>query len=659
MARLNKRRALALIDQANLHSARQEWDKIVPLAQQVIDSELGEPVGHALLGDALRQLGRRDEARAVFEAGLASYPKNADLEARLGSLLLDLEEIDRAVELLGRARTRLRRDSGVLTHYAMALLRAGRTDEAEQMLAQALFAGGGLESKLVLALVKARRGSFEEADALAAEIEARATGALRSAARALRADARLMLGDAKGALAGWEALEAEGGLAPTQLAHMAYAAQQTGDVARADALIAKRTAEGATGEDLLLFAQIDLLRREPARALERIAAAEGAKGLREPGWDFQLAAARGRALRLLSRGDEATAVLQQALALPEAASRLGAPVLVDLGHLAAERGEFEQAAAHFEAALAHDGGDPEAKRGLDLAKQRTAWKTLAAEQVDLARTEAESLRRRFLSRERELEGLRAEIDRLKNAAAAAQEHAERAQQTDRARLEAEHRARLRDELEARERDVELKAKESLERAFGPTGATLPDPMGPMLLVAERTYQQALYTELPSAAVAVMFSGALERSLLELIVRPFDAWLEVAGRREVFLTAATREVRGRRVEYFDKLVEAFDRDLDSRVPGLGEVARVLVRRNEAYLAPFKQFLGEHFALDDAFFSDFATFVTWTKEKLRDPVAHGRLELAWDELRAFREQLLFTFARGVPGALPRLVQARRAK
>jgi hypothetical protein len=179
----------------------------------------------------------------------------------------------------------------------------------------------------------------------------------------------------------------------------------------------------------------------------------------------------------------------------------------------------------------------------------------------------------------------------------------------------------------------------------------------MLLVAERTYQQALYTELPSAAVAVLFSGALERSLMELIVRPFDAWLELEGRREAFLTGATREVKGRRVEYFDRLVEAFDRGLDSRVPGLGEVARVLVRRDEAYLSPFKQFLHEYFTLDDAFFSSFAAFVTWSKEQLRDPVAHGRLEIGWDELKAFREQLLFTFSSASPGVLPRLVGSRR--
>jgi Flp pilus assembly protein TadD len=656
VAPLNKRRALAMIEQAKLHAARGEWTQVEALARQVADSELKEPHGVAFLGDALRALGRRDEAVRALEAGLREYPTSPELEARLGSLCLEGEDFVRAVELLGRARLKFKREPSVLTQYAAALLRVGRVDDAEQALAQALFAGGGADSKLVLALVKARRGKFDDAQGLAAEVEARASNPqLKATAQALQADARLMLGDAAGALERWTALEAEGRLEPGQLAHMAWAAQLVGQPERADRLIAERIARGALAEDLLMFAHIDNLRREPARALERLAAAGVAKGEHGPDWDFQLAAVQGRALRLLHRADESLAVLERATALPELHSRLGAAVLVDLGHLAADRGDFERAAERFEHALRCDPDDPEARRGLELAKERTAWRDDAAARVDLARAEAESLRRRFLSRETELEGLRAEIDRLKQTAAEAMARAARAEVEGRTRLEAERKQRLREELEAREREVEARAKENLERAFD--GAALPDPMGPMLLVAERTYQQALYTELPSAAVAVLFSGALERSLMELIVRPFDSWLEHDGRREAFLTGATREVKGRRVEYYDRLVEAFDRGLDSRVPGLGEVARVLVRRDETYLAPFKTFLHEHFTLDDAFFTAFATFVSWSKEQLRDPVAHGRLEIGWDELKAFREQLLFSFQGASPGVLPRLVRSRR--
>jgi tetratricopeptide (TPR) repeat protein len=655
--RLNKRRAVALLEQAQLHGQRGEWARVVDLAGQVVTSgpALASAVG--LLADGQRKLGRRDEARATLEAGLRQFPREAELEARLGSLLLELEDVDQAVELLGRARSKTRRDPSLLTHYAAALLRAGRLEDAESQLAQALLLGGGLDSKLVLSLVKVRRGRFEEADALAGEVEVRAAQGheLQWAARAVRANLLLLLGDARGALDRWRAIDAAGMSEPGQLAHMAYAAQLVGEVEASDALRARRLAQGAGAEDLLLFAQIDNVRQQPSLALERLAQAEAARGERAPGWAFELAAAKGRALRLLGRIDEASELLEQATRDDAAATRLGAPVWVDLGHLAAAGGDFERAVECYGRALALVKDDPEAARGLELARRRVAWREAmqasAEERVDAAKAEAEAMRRRFVSREGELESLKRELDELKRTAAAAVREAE----AGRAQVADEQKRRLREELEARERDAAEKAAENVALAFG--GAVVVEPVGAMLLVAERTFQKALYTELPAAAVAVLFSGALERSLLELLVKPFDQWLGVGGRRAAFLEGAVRERRGARVEYFDRLIESFDHALDARAPALGEVSRVLERRREGYLAPFATFLAEGWALDEAYFDELGRFVQWSKEKLRDPVAHGRLELGWDELKRFREQLLFSFAGAPRGVLPALVLARR--
>lgn len=662
-ARLNKRRALALLEQAQLHASRNEWDKVADAARQVAyDSELDESGGFALLAHAQRQLGRRDEARRTLEDGLERFDKDADLEAGLGGLLLEIEDTAGALEHLERARAKKKRDPAILTHYAAALLRAGRLEEAESQLAIALLAGGGLDAKLVLALVKGRRARFEEADALAAAVEAQAKDpSLQWAARAVRADARLMLGDAAGAIERWKAIEAAGMLDPQQLGHMAWAAQLLGDTALADTLIARRTAQGPTTEDLLLFAQIANHRHEPEHALALLDQAQQAKGEREPGWEFFSRATRGRALRLAGRSAEAHEVLEAAAKLPDASvKRVGGAVFVDLGHLAAEAGEFERAHEHFTRALELDPGEPEAQRALELTKRKVAWRasveSSAEERVESARAEVDALRRRFLSRESEVEALRRELARLKASQEAELERVQAEVDAERERIKLEQQRRLREELEARERDADEKAKENLERAFGGAAAACPRELWQMILVAERTYQKALYTELPAAAVAVLFSGALERSLLELLVRPFDAWLEAQGRRDAFLTGATREKRGKRVEYFDKFVEAFDRELNGRAPGLGEISRVLDRRNESYLGTFRDFLAASFSVDDAFFGELGVFVQWSKEKLRDPVAHGRLELAWDELKQFREQLLFRFAAAEPGALPRLLSAR---
>ncbi len=659
---LNKRRAAALVDQARLHFERREWDKVVELGRQLVDSALDSPVGFALLGDGLKKLGQREEARAVLTGGLERFPRDADLEGRLGLLLLELEDVEGALEYLGRARAKTKRDPSLLTYSAAALLKAGRNQEAEGLLAQALLVGGGLDAKLVLALVKARRGGLAEADALAAEVEAKATEpGLMWAARAVRADSRLLMGDAAGAIERWKAIDAAGFLEPAQLAHMAYAAQSVGEVELADRLIGRRMAEGPKAEDLLLFAQVDNLRREPQKALDRLAAAAGADGERGPGWEFETEATKGRALRLLGRLAEAAEVLTSASARSEAGLRLGASVWVDLGHLAADGGDFELAVEHLGRALELDPEDPEAKRALEMSRRRVAWRDAleasAEDRIGTARAEADALRRRFLARESEVDALRAELEKLKASAAEAVRLAQQEAEAEKTKAKVEHRQRLREELEAQERDALAKATENLAQAFGEAPA--PEALRPLFVVAERTYQQALYTQLPAAAVAVLFSGALERSLLELIVRPFDAWLDQGDRRERFLSGATRERRGRRAEYFDRIVEAFDRALEARAPSLGEVARALARRHESHLEPFLAFLSEAFTLDDAFFERLAVFVQWSKEKVRDPVAHGQLEIEWDELKLFREQLLFHFGEHQRGALPLLVSSTRGR
>jgi hypothetical protein len=202
----------------------------------------------------------------------------------------------------------------------------------------------------------------------------------------------------------------------------------------------------------------------------------------------------------------------------------------------------------------------------------------------------------------------------------------------------------------RETDADAKATENLERALGAVKTRCPQPLWNLLLVAERTYQKALYTELPAAAVAVLFSGALERALYSFFVEAFDRWLDEHGERDEFLRGAVREKRGKRVEYFDHFAEAFEKGRAGRAPAMGEVGRVLERRHESYLSPFLRFLESSYGVPDSFYEELAEFVAWAKEKFRDPVAHGRgIELGYDELKLFRERLLFDFGKRKRGAL----------
>ncbi|MDX2013770.1 MAG: hypothetical protein SFW67_26480 [Myxococcaceae bacterium] len=657
--RLNKKKAAALVEQATLLLNQRAYARVEATLAPVIVADVLSGSEHlAMYAECLDGLGRRDEAREFLEQQLARRPDEPMLSVRLGALLLQQNRPAEAVEVMSRARQYLRREPLFLTHFAAALLRVGRLDEADKVVAAALLTGGGDDTRLVLALLKAQRGDAAGAEAVAVQVGTRTTDAtIRSSARAIEADCRLMQGDARGALERFRALDGEGALDADFLPHAALAAQLAGDEALATAFMERRR-QTAAAEDHLLFARVFLSRGRPADAMTELGRSEKALGEKLPGFEYEFLVTKGRALRLLGRLDDAASQIETARRLPEAElNLLGARVWLELGHLAAERGDFEFADAAFSRALELDPNEAEASRAKELSARRTAWKQeLAASaqaRVDAARADAEAMKRRFLAREGELESMRRELERMKQMSATAQAEAREAA-NEAAVAKAEAARRVREELEARERDVEAKAQENLEAALGPALPRCPEALVKMVLVAERTYQKGLYSELPAAAVAVLFSGALERALFMLIVQRFDAWLDEADRRKGFLSGAVRERRGKRVEYFDRFVEAFDRNLESRAPSLGEVSRALSRRHDAPLAAFREFLVAEGIAED-FLDALARFVQQAKERLRDPVAHGlAIDLGWDELKAFREAFLFRFEQG-PGLLARLLGA----
>jgi Tetratricopeptide repeat len=657
--KLNKRKAVALLAQAQLHQQKGEPDKVAQLLEPVVfQSDLASAELYGALADAHLQCDRFDEAERVLAAGSERYGRAPELTVRKGALLIRLDRASEALVYLEQARPRLGKEPGFHMYLAQAYLGLNRLEDAEAEAGHALTHGGGDEARYLTALVKGRRGKYPEAQALAMQLGQSKQKSMVQKALALEADVRLFQGDGKGALAAWKKLEARGGLLPMHLGHMAYAAELAGDSALADALVARRQNEGPSGEDLLLFAHIHNLRGQAVEALADLDAASRESGERAPGYAFEVLAAQGRAYRLLGRGHEAKAALQRAKAMPEASSgRLGPRLHVDSAHLLAEEGAFEDAEAELKKALALDPEDPEARKALELTQRRVAWKTelkaSADARLEAMKAETEALRRRFASREGELEALRKELEALKASQADA-EAASRAGEVKKRKAEEaareEQEKRLRDELVQRETDADAKAAENLERSMGSVKERCPPQLWALLLVAERTYQKALYTELPAAAVAVLFSGALERALYSFFVEAFDRWLDERGEREAFLKGAVREKRGKRVEYFDHFAEAFEKGRAGRAPAMGEVGRVLERRHESYLKPFSSFLGATYGAPDAFYKELAEFVAWSKEKFRDPVAHGRgIELGYDELKLFRERLLFDFGKRKRGAL----------
>lgn len=661
-ARLNRRKVGALLEQAALHQQRSEWEKTLEVLAPVLEDGGAPPDAPGLYADALRKLDRTSEARAVLEQALEQHRDDPGLLARLGSLLVDEASPIEGVRLLERAKKALGREPSFLVHLGFAQLRAHRLEQAQASAEAALQRGGGDEARLLLAAVKTRKGDYAQAMAMASALEEKTQGMLRAAAASVRADALLYSGDAAAALSVWKQLHAGGQVVPAQLGHMAYAAQVAGDTELASQLIEQRMAGRPAVEDRLLFAQIFNLRGKPGEALAMLEAAVpgGGEGVR-----YEVLATRARALRLLGRSGEAKGVLAEAAAMPEyVLPRLGARVRIDQGHVAAEEGDFERADVLFKQALALDPGDPEAKRALELTSRKVAWKSElqagADAQVAAARAEAESLERRFRSREAELDALRRELEHVKAAKARAEAVAADAKAAAREALERVKNAPARavaEELATRELEIEAKADEAVDRALEGVRPLCPDEVVRLLRVAERTFQKALYIALPAAAVAMLYAGALERGLVILLAERFGTWLDEKQRRRAFLDAAVRERRGNTVSYFVGFAEAFDPALDVKAPALGEVLRALEKRTEPYMAAFVEFLRERYPVPDAYFGELAAFVEWAKEKIRDPAAHGRaLDVGYEDLRRFREELLFDFHGRRRGALAALLGAK---
>ncbi|MBS1149244.1 MAG: sulfotransferase, partial [Myxococcaceae bacterium] len=226
---LKPRRARALLEQAELHRQRGEWEQATTLARQVAEeSTLVEPAAFSILAEGYEQLGRVEDAEAALRNGLLRKP-SPELQAALGSLLTRGGKIAEGLALLEKVKARLGRNPGYLSQFGLALMQAGREDDAEAVLTNALTLGGGNDARLVMAALKGKRGDYQAADALAATVEAaEPEGALLRGARAIRADCRLFLGDAAGALGLWKALRAYGELDPGQLGLLAYAAQLAG-----------------------------------------------------------------------------------------------------------------------------------------------------------------------------------------------------------------------------------------------------------------------------------------------------------------------------------------------------------------------------------------------------------------------------------------------
>ncbi|HSK43356.1 MAG TPA: rhomboid family intramembrane serine protease [Candidatus Binatia bacterium] len=143
----------------------------IPHLQKYVAARPGDPMGHILLGAALQQSRRFDEATQEFERALAIDPGNAYVQVNLAKIYAYQKKNDKALALFkkGMPQAGADADASAFYLYASALKDAGRLTEAESNIRRSLQLNqNDTDAHKLLAEILTLEGKNDEA---AAEIE--------------------------------------------------------------------------------------------------------------------------------------------------------------------------------------------------------------------------------------------------------------------------------------------------------------------------------------------------------------------------------------------------------------------------------------------------------------------------------------------------------
>ena len=123
----------AALDHDDLNTA-------IPHLQKYVAARPDDPTGHILLGSALQQAQRFDEATPEFERALALDPNNPYVEVNLAKIYAYQKKSDKALELFkkGMPQAGADADASAFYLYATALKDTGRLPEAENNIRKAI-----------------------------------------------------------------------------------------------------------------------------------------------------------------------------------------------------------------------------------------------------------------------------------------------------------------------------------------------------------------------------------------------------------------------------------------------------------------------------------------------------------------------------------------
>jgi tetratricopeptide (TPR) repeat protein len=115
-----------------------DLDAAIPHLQKYVAARPGDIHGHALLGWALYETKRYDDAVQEFERALAINPDDPYVEVNLAKIYAYQKKTDKALALFKKGMPRLEPDAATSYWYASALTDAGRLPEAESNIRKAI-----------------------------------------------------------------------------------------------------------------------------------------------------------------------------------------------------------------------------------------------------------------------------------------------------------------------------------------------------------------------------------------------------------------------------------------------------------------------------------------------------------------------------------------
>lgn len=138
----------------------------IPHLQKYVATRPGDIRGHALLGWALYETKRYDDAVQEFERALAINPDDPYVEVNLAKIYAYQKKTDKALALFKKGMPRSEPDAATSYWYASALKDAGRLPEAESNIRKALeLDPKDIDAHRLLAEILALEGRNDDATA--------------------------------------------------------------------------------------------------------------------------------------------------------------------------------------------------------------------------------------------------------------------------------------------------------------------------------------------------------------------------------------------------------------------------------------------------------------------------------------------------------------